>query len=433
MRLKESVCVIGAGVSGLAACKNLKEHNITFICYEKGSQIGGLWRYNNDNKMSAAYRSLCMNTSKKIASYLSYPMDDNMGEFPNHEYVVQYIENYTTNYNLWNHIQLSSEITEVKQNDDKTFTVTINGKKKKEFDYLIVGQGRFWNPKIPKFKGRFTGEQMHSFNYDVPVIFTDKNVLIIGFGASGADICIDASKFAKKVFVSTKEIPFIFPKFIFGKPTDTYTLGALRKLPDFILGGLSLLACYLTQGKQKDYGFPKPNLKANKIVASSELLSRFSTGKIEIMPEVDSFENKSVTFKNGDTKEIDIIIFATGYTDIFPFFKKEILSKPHDKIFLDLYKNTIHVEYENLFFIGLIRPPGGSLIPITEIQGEWIAKIIAGKVKFPSVEFMKNENKKEAEHKKKIFKNLYNQNIDYVDYFKFPKILHKVINKFSIN
>ena len=42
-------CIIGAGASGIAACKTLKENNLDFDCYEKGSDVGGLWWYNNDN------------------------------------------------------------------------------------------------------------------------------------------------------------------------------------------------------------------------------------------------------------------------------------------------------------------------------------------------------------------------------------------------
>ena len=49
MSVKKTVCIIGAGSSGITAAKTLKEHKISFDCFEKGSQIGGNWRFNNDN------------------------------------------------------------------------------------------------------------------------------------------------------------------------------------------------------------------------------------------------------------------------------------------------------------------------------------------------------------------------------------------------
>src|SRR6202012_4551966 len=50
-------CVIGAGSSGIAAGQVLQARGIDFDCFEKGSQVGGNWRYENDNGMSSAYRS----------------------------------------------------------------------------------------------------------------------------------------------------------------------------------------------------------------------------------------------------------------------------------------------------------------------------------------------------------------------------------------
>ena len=46
------VCVIGAGSSGIAACQVLHARGIPFDCFEKGSAVGGNWRYMNDNGMS---------------------------------------------------------------------------------------------------------------------------------------------------------------------------------------------------------------------------------------------------------------------------------------------------------------------------------------------------------------------------------------------
>jgi cation diffusion facilitator CzcD-associated flavoprotein CzcO len=39
------VCIIGAGSSGIAACQVLQARGIEFDCFEKGSGIGGNWRW----------------------------------------------------------------------------------------------------------------------------------------------------------------------------------------------------------------------------------------------------------------------------------------------------------------------------------------------------------------------------------------------------
>ena len=67
-------CVIGAGGCGLAAAKALHDRGLVFDCFERGSAVGGLWRYENDNGMSAIYKSLQINTSRDMTAFADFPM-----------------------------------------------------------------------------------------------------------------------------------------------------------------------------------------------------------------------------------------------------------------------------------------------------------------------------------------------------------------------
>jgi cation diffusion facilitator CzcD-associated flavoprotein CzcO len=71
MPASQKVCIIGAGSSGIVAAQVLDARGIPFDCFEKGSQIGGNWRYENDNGMSSAYRSLHINTSRRVMAFKS--------------------------------------------------------------------------------------------------------------------------------------------------------------------------------------------------------------------------------------------------------------------------------------------------------------------------------------------------------------------------
>ncbi len=66
-------CIIGAGASGMATAKVFAERGIDFDWFEMGSDIGGNWRYNNDNGRSAAYDSLHIDTSKERMAYSDFP------------------------------------------------------------------------------------------------------------------------------------------------------------------------------------------------------------------------------------------------------------------------------------------------------------------------------------------------------------------------
>ena len=69
-----TVCVIGAGSSGIAAAKALHQHGLDFDCFEASDRVGGNWVYKNRNGMSAAYRSLHINTSRERMEYADFPM-----------------------------------------------------------------------------------------------------------------------------------------------------------------------------------------------------------------------------------------------------------------------------------------------------------------------------------------------------------------------
>src|SRR3954452_14031992 len=94
MAAAQKVCVIRAGSSGIAACQVLAGRGIAFHCFEKGSEVGGNWCYENDNELSSAYRSLHINTSRGLMAYRTYPMPDDYPDYPNHLQIARYLDDY---------------------------------------------------------------------------------------------------------------------------------------------------------------------------------------------------------------------------------------------------------------------------------------------------------------------------------------------------
>jgi hypothetical protein len=76
--------VIGAGSTGLAVLKALRKLDCAVECYDRGSDVGGNWRYENDSGLSSAYASLRANVSRERMQYPSFPMPSSYDDFPHH-------------------------------------------------------------------------------------------------------------------------------------------------------------------------------------------------------------------------------------------------------------------------------------------------------------------------------------------------------------
>lgn len=400
----KQVCIIGAGPSGISAAKTLHQKGISFDCFEKGSEIGGVWRYNNDNGFSSAYRSLHINTNRDIMAYSDFPMPSDYPMFPHHSQIIKYFDAYVDNFGFRNKIMFKTTVTDVSRNTDGTYHVKTDTGFESDYQCVIVANGHHWNPRYPNFEGEFTGETMHVHYYRVPEQILNKNLLIVGIGNSAVDIACEAAKLhSGKVTISTRSGAYIVPNYIFSMPFDNLANPFTAKLPLSIQRLLLKTSLFLARGKQEDYGVPVPKrpILSEHPTLSQELLNLAGRGLIDFKPNIKRFDGKNVVFDDGTTEEYDMIMFCTGYKVTFPFLKDKTfdVSETND---IRLYKKVIHPDWENLFFLGLIQPLG-AIMPLSETQSKWITKIIAGESKLPSKDAMKQSIEKDTEAMKKRY------------------------------
>src|SRR6266849_98936 len=108
--METGVAVLGAGSSGLAAMKALREWGLDVQGFERGSDVGGLWRYKNDNGLSAAYASLRTNVSRKRMEYPSFAMPKSYGDFPDHSEMAAYLDEYAEAFGVRDSIRFRTTI-----------------------------------------------------------------------------------------------------------------------------------------------------------------------------------------------------------------------------------------------------------------------------------------------------------------------------------
>lgn len=421
----QAVCVIGAGSSGIVALKVLHQHGIEVDCFERGSGIGGNWRFRNDNGMSAAYASLHINTSKQRMAYSDYPMPDEYPDYPHHRQILDYFEEYVDHFGIRSRIRFETTVEKVEKIEGGGWRVRLDTGEARDYRAVLVANGHHWNPKLPDFPGHFDGRARHSHAYETPEGLEGKRVLVVGIGNSGVDIACESSRVAAKTFLSTRRSAHILPKYVFGRPIDHLASPASSRLPDAVQRLIYKLILMVGRGPQETFGVREPehHILAAHPTISADLLNLVGHGRITMKPNLERLDGDTVHFADGSQETIDEIVWATGYKVTFPFFDSELIDTRDNEV--PLYRNVVHFDLDGLYFIGLIQPLG-AVMPLAEAQSQWVAKLLTGECALPDRPAMEKRYHKDRQDIAKRYVKSTRHTIQ-VDFFPYLRTIQNEI------
>lgn len=363
MTTKNCYAVIGAGPCGLAAVRNFQKNNMPVVGFELHSDVGGLWDI--QNPMSTVYQSAHLIASKTMMDYHEFRFKEHVAEYPHHSEMKKYFHDFVDHFKLRDFYRFNTKVLNCEKKQDGTWDITSENLKTKEvstenFKGLIIANGIFNNPNLPKIKGQetFKGEIIHSSKYKQANLFDGKRVLIVGAGNTGCDIAVDAVHHAQYVDMSVRRGYYFVPKYVFGKPTDT--IGKALQLPLPLKNKVQSTITKMYLQDPTKYGFPKPDYKPfeSHPIVNSLILHHLGHGDLEIMADIDHIEGNTVYFKDGDQKDYDLIVCATGYKLHYPFLKKEYLNWKEGDSCPNLYLNIFHPDDDSVFVLGMIEATG---------------------------------------------------------------------------
>src|SRR5215213_6841171 len=133
-----SVCVIGAGSSGIAAAKALDERGFEFDCFEASDRVGGNWVFKNRNGMSSAYRSLHINTSRERMQYSDFPMPASYPDFPDHRQIAACFDAYVDHFGFRDRITFETVVMHADRHADGSWEVSTDRGATRSYDALLV-------------------------------------------------------------------------------------------------------------------------------------------------------------------------------------------------------------------------------------------------------------------------------------------------------
>ncbi|XP_038722705.1 probable flavin-containing monooxygenase 1 [Tripterygium wilfordii] len=463
--MEKQIAIIGAGISGLLACKCILSKGFHPIVFESTSSIGGVW--------TSTCETTKLQNPKLGYQFSDFPWPDSVTEdFPTHDQVLDYIKAYAHHFDLLKHIKLDTKViaTQYEGPSDQEMhswslwngngePFSSRGKWKVEVvntkslsteiyqvDMVILCMGKFSGvPNIPEFPDRskgpeaFHGKVVHSMDYaamdnvSAAELVKGKQVAIVGNQRSAMEIAMECSaangvKHPCTVLYKTEHwnIPDLFP---WGVPLFFLYFNRFAELLIHKPGEgflLSLLATFLAPLRWVISKFVESHIKRKLQLAKFGMVPRHSflrelnSCQTTLVPEkfYDRVEEGSIVLKkapsfgfckegiivDGENTPIktDLVILATGYKgeeklkDILvnQAFKDSILGSPKETV--PLYRECIHPRIPQLAVIGFSE--GASNLFLSEIRCRWLAELLDGKFKLPSIQVMEKDVSKWSEY-----------------------------------
>ena len=381
------VAVIGAGSSGLAALRALREQDIAVECFERGSDLGGLWRYQNDNGLSGAYASLRTNVSRRRMQYPSFPMPRSYADFPGHRDMAAYLDAYAEAFGLREFIRFRATVERLEPDPSTGWWLTLDDGSVHRYQAVVVAIGLFWCPRVPDYPGTFDGARMHSHEYRTPEAFAGQRVLVIGAGQSAAEIAVEVSRVASQTLMSVRSGAHVLPRWIGGKPYDIRDRDPFNRIPWRVMNRVYALRVSEELGAlPTSWPLGDHRILEGIPIVSSDLLPAVRGGQVVVKPAIDRLVQDRVRFVDGSEEILDRIVYCTGYRISLPFLPASLV--PANGRDFPLYRRIVPADVSGLFFTGFLDAPGG-LLPVVDAQGDWIAAVLAGQLRLPSQERMR--------------------------------------------
>jgi len=374
------VAIIGSGFSGLGMAIRLKQAGIDdFVVLERADELGGTWRDNH-------YPGCCCDVPSHVYSF-SFELNPfwTRGFAPQWE-IRDYLRRTAEKYGVLPHIRFGHEVTEAAWDDGaQRWSIETTGG---DFTarVLVSGAGPLSDPTVPALPGLddFQGRAFHSAVWDHDHDLTGERVAVIGTGASAIQFVPAIQPQVERMHVFQRTAPWVIPRFDHEITDVEHTL--LRRIP--FAPAIVRSVLYWTL-ESRVVGFRNPRLMkladrvarwhlrrqvpdeqlrekltpgyvmgCKRILISDDYYPSLTKPNVEVLTEgVKQVRERSIVSGDGSEREIDTIIFGTGFHVADPPIAARIRGRDgrtlaeHWAGGMTAYLGTTVAGFPNLFFL----------------------------------------------------------------------------------
>lgn len=205
----KTVAIIGTGFGGLCMAIQLKKAGIDdFIIFEKGDTVGGTWRDNT-------YPGAACDVPSHLYSFSFEAKADWCHKYARQPEILAYLQYCAEKYDLLRHIHFNTEIGQAgfDEKEQHWNIETVSGELYTA-QMVVFACGQLNRPLYPKLEGieQFKGVHFHSARWDHGFDYTNKQIAVIGTGASAIQFVPELVKKAKQVYLFQRSAAWVIPK-----------------------------------------------------------------------------------------------------------------------------------------------------------------------------------------------------------------------------
>lgn len=425
------VAVIGAGMAGLIAAKELQEEGHQVVVYERTEDWGGVWASSKQRGGRAWATTMTstgsLNTALSDSPFLIHHPEN--GQTPLHfsrEQFAAMLSAYERHYRVFDgSLKTKTEVKTMRRagtewilgvgHPDQPTTEL----REEKFDAVTICTGLNHEPWIPDLPGRgsFAGPELHvdRFDFDHPEAYAGQRVLLVGVGETAADLAQDLTAAGVgELLVAPRGSTVTLARNFGSVPPDYNENRLVYSGPMFyrwglLLAGLPIMVTNLVKPSRVRSGSflnwlrlfrphrtssAFPSIMGTVNATKSDNLWRIlDAGKATLTKQVEAITPTGVRLRGGTEVSVDAIVYCTGYrtdNNFLPQMETSDDTAPPLSA-RGLYKLTVHPELPGVAVIGYARGMIGAITLSSELQARWWALVLSGRRTLPDTETMRRE------------------------------------------
>ncbi|MGA0566797.1 flavin-containing monooxygenase [Rathayibacter sp. KR2-224] len=354
------VVIVGAGFAGLGLGIRLKRRNgaaavdpaisssgvaaapQSFVILERADDVGGTWRDN-------VYPGVACDIPSHLYSYSFRTKPDWSHVYPTGAELQEYLRECAREEGLLPHLRFGEPVIDATWNEDAGRWRVTTPRGVYRARALVGAVGRLSEPRIPAIDGlkTFKGRVLHTAVWDASLPLSGARVGLVGTGASAVQLLPHLAREAEHVTVFQRSAPYVVPRgdraytaeelYAFADPDERarvreqifwhaesafpQRLGVPEAIEALRERARAHRESQLSDARLLAALTPDYEIGCKRVLLSDDFYPAISRDNVRLEPSaLDRVEGSTAVAASGSRHDLDVLVFATGFTATRPPF-----------------------------------------------------------------------------------------------------------------